>query len=300
MLPVTSRRFLQFAPLLFVILWSTGFVLARLTVGHVEPISFLAYRFPLAGLLLLVFSPLFKVAWLDRGQAVHAMVAGVFLHAGYLAPIYWAVAHGLPAGVSALIVGLQPLLTAFLAALMLQEKIHPRHWLSLLIGAAGVGLVLQPKFSFVMLGGITPLTAGLGLLGCISVSLGAVYQKRFASNLPLVASVIWQYVGASAVVICLALWLEDLKFDGSLQAWFGLGWAVVGLSLISIFLLLTMIREGSVAKVSTLIFLVPGVSALMTYGLFDEQLTVLQIIGMVVCAGAVLIVSRTKSEPVST
>lgn len=291
----SSSLFPKVAPLVFVVLWATGFVLARLTVGHVEPISFLAYRFPAAGLLLLVLTPFLKVTWLQPRDALHAMVVGVLIHAGYLAPIYWAVAHGLPGGVSALIVGLQPLITAFLAALVLKEVVTSRHWLALLVGIFGVALVLSPKFSFESLGGITPLTAGLALFGCLSVASGTVYQKRFASNLPLVASVIWQYVGAGLVVVALAAWLENFRFDQSPQAWFAIIWSVVVISLGAIFMLMRLIREGSVAKVSALIFLVPGVASLMTFVLFDEKLGPIQMLGMALCAGAVLIINRQQA-----
>ncbi len=287
-----SSLFLKVAPLVFVVLWATGFVLARLTVGHVEPISFLAYRFPAAGLLLLALSPFLKVKWLKPRDALHAMLVGVLIHAGYLAPIYWAVAHGLPGGVSALIVGLQPLITAFLAALVLKEVVTLRHWVALLVGIFGVALVLSPKFSLASIGGITPLTAGMALFGCLSVASGTVYQKRFASNLPLVPSVFWQYVGAGLVVVALAAWLEEFKFDQSPQAWFAMVWSVLVISLGAIFMLMRLIREGSVAKVSTLIFLVPGVASLMTFVLFDEKLGPIQILGMALCGGAVLIINR--------
>ena len=288
----TSSLIARVAPLIFVVLWSTGFVLTRLTVGHVEPISFLAYRFPLAVLLLVVLSPFLNLKGMSKKNMLHCMVAGAFIHAGYLAPIYWAVAHGLPAGVSALIVGLQPLLTAFLAALVLKEVITPRHWLALGVGLVGVALVLQPKFSFATLGGITPLTSGLGLLGCCSVAFGTVYQKRFATGLPLLTSVIWQYVGASLVVLVLAWLLEGFGFDQSPQAWFALMWAVVVISLGAFFMLMILLRDGSVAKVSTLIFLVPGTSALMTYVFFGEQLGLIQMLGIAVCSAAVVIVNR--------
>ena len=295
-MPQASSVFSKIAPLVFVLLWATGFVLARLTVGHVEPISFLAYRFPFAALLLLLLSPFLKLTWLKPREALHAMVAGVLLHALYLAPIYWAVAHGLPGGVSALIVGLQPLITAFLAALVLKEIVTMRHWLALLVGITGVTLVLWPKFSFAMLGGITPLTAGLGLLGCLGVSCGTIYQKRFAGNLPLVASVLWQYAGASLVVVALAALLEDFKFDQSPQAWLAIFWSIFVISLGAVFMLMMLIRDGSVAKVSTLIFLVPGVAAVMTYLLFDEQLEFIQVLGMALSAAAVLIVNRMWAQ----
>ncbi len=285
------------APVIFVVLWATGFVVARLSAGHVEPVSFLAFRFPIAGTLLLVIGLLSGAPWPKGKDILHAGTAGAFIHAGYLGPIYWAVAHGMPAGVSALIVGLQPLITAFLAVPILAEAITRKHWFGLIIGVAGVALVLSPKFSMAVLGGITPVTVAACLLGTVCVSFGTVYQKKFASHLPLLTSMVWQYFGASIVVIVIAALFEDFGFDGSFQAWLALGWAVFVISLGAIVLLMLLIREGAVSKVSGLIFLVPAVSALTTYFVFDEKLSLLQICGMAVCAGAVLIVSRSAPRP---
>jgi drug/metabolite transporter (DMT)-like permease len=285
------------APTVFVVLWSTGFVVARLTAGHVEPVSFLAFRFPLAGLALGAIALYMRTAWPGRRDALHAAIAGMFLHAGYLAPIYWAVAHGMPGGVSALIVGLQPLITAFLAGLVLKDIIRPAHWWGLLLGMLGVGLVLAPKFSMAIIGGITPVTAGWCVFGTFAVAMGTIYQKRFLGHLPLVTSMVWQYVGASLAVVIVAALTESFHFDGSFQAWFGLLWSIVVLSLAAIFLLLMLIRDGVVAKVSSLIFLVPGVSATMTFLIFNERLNPIQILGMAVCAAAVMIVNRSAKRP---
>jgi drug/metabolite transporter (DMT)-like permease len=292
---VRSPFLISLAPAVFVVLWATGFVVARLSAGHVEPVSFLAYRFPIAGTLLLVIAVLSRAEWPKGKDIVHTSVAGAFLHAGYLAPIYWAVANGMPAGVSALIVGLQPLITAFLAVPILAESISRKHWLGLVVGIIGVGLVLSPKFSVALLGGITPVTALACLVGTFCAAFGTVYQKRYASHLPLLTSIIWQYFGASVVVITLALMFEHFGFDGSKQAWLALGWAVLVISLGAIFLLMMLIRGGAVSKVSSLIFLVPAVSAFTTFLVFDEKLTVVQMLGMAVCAGAVLIVNRSKA-----
>jgi drug/metabolite transporter (DMT)-like permease len=292
-----SLRFpslISLAPAVFVVLWATGFVVARLSAGHVEPVSFLALRFPIACLLLLVIALLNGAAWPKGKDILHTGFAGALLHAGYLAPIYWAVANGMPGGVSALIVGLQPLITAFLAAPILAEAIGRKHWLGLVVGVLGVGLVLSPKFSMATLGGITPLTVLACLFGTVSVALGTVYQKKFASHLPLLTSMVWQYFGASVVVVAIALAFEGFGFDGSFQAWFALAWAVLVLSFAAIILLMMLIRQGAVSKVSGLIFLVPAVSAMMTFLLFNETLTWLQVFGMAVCAAAVLIVNRSK------
>ena len=284
--------FIATMPMVFVVLWATGFVVARLSAGHVAPLWFLALRFPLALIFMLVVAVQQKAKWPNPTQAVHAMIAGVFLHGFYLASNYWAVAHGLPGGVAALIVGLQPLITAFMASMVLGERVSLRHWLGLGVGLVGIALVLSPKLQFSHTGGITPVTAGATFLGAVSIAFGTVYQKRFATGIDLATGGVYQYLGATLVVLMLAIFTEDFFFDHSVQAWVALAWSVIVLSIIAINLLMIMIREGAVSRVSSLIFLVPGVAALMTYVLFGESLNLVQILGMVVCAGAVLTVTR--------
>jgi len=237
-----------------------------------------------------------RAPWPNATGAFHAAVAGALLHALYLAPIYWAVANGLPAGVSALIVGLQPLLTTFIAAAMLNEKTSARHWLGLLIGVIGIGLVLAPKLSFALMGGITPFTSGLAVLGAISISFGTVYQKKYATGVALATGGTWQYLGASLVVLIASLALNDFMFDASWQAWGALAWAVIVLSILAILLLMMLIREGEVSRVSSVIYLVPAVASLMTYILFGETLSLIQILGMALCGAAVLVVMKAKVE----
>jgi drug/metabolite transporter (DMT)-like permease len=288
------------APATFVVLWATGFVVAKLSAGHVAPVWFLGIRFPIACLFMLGLAIFQKAQWPDAKHATHAAIAGAFLHAGYLGPVYWAVANGLPAGVSALIVGLQPLLTTFIAAAMLGEKTNARHWLGLMIGILGIGLVLAPKLSFALLGGITPFTSALAVLGAISISFGTVYQKKFATGVPLATGGVWQYVGASLVTLLASFALGDFMFDHSWQAWGALAWAVIILSIIAILLLMVLIREGEVSRVSSVIYLVPAVASLSTYLLFNETLTLIQILGMALCAAAVLVVMKAKSNVAST
>lgn len=284
------------APALFVVLWATGFVVAKLSAGHVAPVWFLGLRFPIACLFMLGVALYQQAVWPDATHAFHASIAGVFMHGGYLAPIYWAVAHGLPAGVSALIVGLQPLMTAFLAAWILGERIHAKHWLGLLVGLIGIAFVISPKLHFAGVEGITPLTVSLAFFGALCISFGTVYQKRFATGIALATGGTWQYVGGSLVVLVSAYFVEDFFFDNSQQAWWALGWAVIVLSIIAITLMMILIREGAVSKVSSLIFLVPAVAALMTYILFGETLSWIQILGMAICAAAVLIVNGATTK----
>jgi drug/metabolite transporter (DMT)-like permease len=292
--PAATRLLIAAAPLLFVFMWATGFIVARYSAPHASPFAFLSIRFPIAGVLFALIALSIRAPWPGARSAAHAAVAGAFLHGGYLGPVYWAVAHGMPAGVSALIVGLQPLMTAILAARLVGEPISLRHWLGLVIGIVGVALVVSPRLQGGLTGGITPLTVAVNVAGALSISFGTVYQKRFATALNLASGGAWQYVGATLVVLAAALLTEDMRFDGTFEAWFALTWSVVVLSLGAITLLMLLIRLGDVGRVASLIFLVPGVSALMAYGLFGETLTLVQILGMAVCAAAVLIVTRSR------
>ncbi len=296
--PKPAPDWIRAAPALFVLMWATGFVVARLSAPHVEPLTFLALRFPIAGALFAVIAGYLRAPWPGPRLALHAMVAGAFLHGAYLGPVYWAVAHGMPAGVAALIVGLQPLITAILAHFMVGESIGWRHWMGLATGIAGVALVVAPRLNLAALGGITPITTAATLIGAFGISFGTVYQKRFATGLNLASGGAWQYFGASLVVGLGAALTENFGFDGSIDAWVALAWSVIVLSLGAITLLMLLIRHGEVSRVSGLIFLVPAVAAAMTYLLFGETLAPVQILGMAVCAGAVLIVTRSPARRV--
>jgi drug/metabolite transporter (DMT)-like permease len=291
-----SRLLIAAAPSVFVVLWGSGFVVARLSAPHVDPFTFLAIRFPIAAAILAVIAGLAGAPWPGGRLAVHAAIAGILMHTLYLAPVYWSVAHGMPAGVAALIIGLQPLLTALMAGAMVQEPISLRHWLGLLIGILGVALVVLPKLSPGLLGGITPVTTLVTLVGAIGISLGTVYQKKFATGLHIASGGVWQYLGAGLTSAMLALAFEDLRFDGTVNAWLALAWSVVVLSLGAITLLMMLIRQGAVAQVASLIYLVPAVAAMMAYVLYDETLTATQLVGMAVCAAGVLIVNRQPSR----
>lgn len=298
MLPAMPVRFTRLivtaAPALFVVMWATGFIAARLAAPHVEPFTFLAIRFPIAAALFALIAITVKAPWPTPRLALHAGVTGALIHAVYLSTIFWAVAHGLPAGVSALIVGLQPLLTAFMASGFVGEEIAPRHWFGLIVGLIGVGLVISPKLSLATIDGITPATTLACLGGTAAIAFGTVYQKRFATGLHIASGGVWQYIGASLVMFVAVALFEEGHFDGTFNAWFALAWSVLVLSLGAISLLMLLIRQGEVAKVSSLMFLVPAVVALMAYGLFDETLNLVQILGMAVCAAAVIIVNRRR------
>ncbi|MFO0993195.1 MAG: EamA family transporter [Hyphomicrobiales bacterium] len=280
------------APLLFVFMWATGFIVARLAAPHADPMWFLALRFGISCLILTAIALITGSRWPRPVQTRDAMVAGALIHGGYLGPVYWAVAHGMPAGVSALIVGLQPLLTSFFAALLIGEAIGRRQWQGLIVGLAGIALVVSPKLTLAALGGITPLTILVTILGAVSISFGTVYQKRHGAALDLAAGGAWQYAGGTIVTFLGTLLFGRFRFDATLEAWTALVWSVLVLSLGAITLLMLLIRHGSVSRVSGLIFLVPAVAAAMAYLLFDETLSAVQIAGMALCGAAVFLVTR--------
>ncbi|MGE3876808.1 MAG: DMT family transporter [Parvibaculaceae bacterium] len=274
------------------VIWATGFIVARLSAPHVEPLTFLTVRFGIAGLVLAALAFVFEARWPDMRAAFHAAIAGTMLHGFYLGACYWAVAQGLPAGIAALIAGLQPILTAILAGKLLGERITMRHWLGLMVALAGVALVLAPKLDLHSTRGITPVTVLAMVFGAVSITLGSIYQKRHVTDVGLLPGTAWQYAGGFIVVSLGALLSERFRFDATPDAWIALGWSVIVLSIGGILLLMALIRHGDVAKVSALVFLVPAVAVLMAWLLFGETLTLIQIAGMLVCAMGVLIVTR--------
>ena len=282
------------APFLFVLMWATGFIVARLVAPHADPWAFLAFRFGISGVILAVIAFVMRSDWPSPGVAGHSLIAGALIHGGYLGPVYWAVAHGMPAGVSALIVGLQPFLTAIFAALVIGEAIGRRQWQGLAVGIAGIALVVSPRLTLAALGGITPLTIIVTIIGAVSISFGTVYQKRHAALLDLATGGAWQYAGGTLVSFLGIVFFGAFRFDGSAAAWGGLAWSVIVLSLGAITLLMLLIRHGSMARVSSLIFLVPAAAAIMAYLLFDETLSAVQIAGMALCGAAVFLVTRSS------
>ncbi len=279
-------------PLLFVSIWATGFIVARLVAPHVDPLTFLAYRFVLSASAFAIIAAAVRAAW-PRGVRGwrDALVAGVLIQGIYLGGVFWSVRHGLPAGISALITGLQPLLTALLAFPLLGERVGVRRWAGIGLGFAGALLVLQPQLiagSSSLL--IAPLLAcGAGM---VAITLGTIWQKRTASTADLRTNAAVQFSGAALVTIPAAALTESGHFDGTWQAWTGLAWAVCGLSLGAISLLLILIKRGAVAGVASLFYLVPPVVAVLAFALFGEQLSALQVAGMAVAATGVAVASR--------
>ncbi len=278
-------------PFLFVAIWATGFLTARLVASHVDPLSFLGWRFVLSALVFTGIAVAVRAPWPRDAMAWrNALVAGVLMQGIYLSSVFWAVNHGVPAGIAALITGLQPLLTAMLAFPLLGERVTLRRWAGIMLGFAGALLVLHPQLRAA--GGLllTPLLAcGVGMVG---ITLGTIWQKRHGGTADLRTGAATQFIGAAIIGVPLALLTEQGRFDGSWQAFAGLGWAVLGLSVGATTLLLLLIRRGAVAGVASLFYLVPPVVALAAFALFGEHLSVLQVTGMGVATAGVAIASR--------
>ncbi|KMO42921.1 peptide ABC transporter ATP-binding protein [Methylobacterium tarhaniae] len=281
----------RLAPGLFVLIWATGFIVARLIAPHAEPLTFLSVRFGLTAIVLTGLAFAVGARWPRGWQGWRdAMVAGILIHGLYLDAVFWAVHRGLPAGIAALVASLQPLLTAAVAGPLLGERVSARRWLGIAVGFVGAGLVMAPRIGAA--GGIPPEALAVCFCGTIAITLGTLWQKRTAAAVDLRTNAAVQFVGAGLLTLPLALLTERGEFDLSVPLLLGLAWAVFGLSVGGILILLGLIRRGAVAGVAALFYLVPPVSAAMAFGLFGETLAPIQLLGMVVAVAGVGLASR--------
>lgn len=278
------------APPLFVVIWATGFIVARIISPYAEPLTFLLVRYLLALMVLGIIIGLARAPWPRTGREwSNGLIAGVLLHGFYLGGVFWAVKDGLPAGIMALIAGLQPLATALLSKPLLGERVSPRRWIGIALGFLGAALVILPKLGE---GGMPPAALAVGLFAMISITCGTIWQKRTGSRGDLRVNAAIQYMGAALVTVPMVLLTEQGRMDWTLPLIGGLAWAVLGLSIGAIGLLLYLIRHGAVVGVATLLYLVPPVAALMAFVLFGETLSLIQILGMGFAALGVAIASR--------
>ena len=284
------------APFVFVFLWSTGFIGARLTMPHAEPMTFLTLRFGVAALIMFALSVALGTRWPpDRRTAVHAMVAGLLIHAVYLGGVFVAVRSGLEAGAAALIVGAQPILTAALSGPVLGESVTRRKWLGLALGAAGVVIFVGEKLG---LGVGTPASVAFCVLALVGISVGTVYQKRYVSGVSIVSSAAIQYAVSGIACLWFALTFEHGAVEWSGRFVFGFLWLTLVLSIGAVSLLYALIRTGEAANVASLFFLVPPCAALIAWLLFGETLGPFAMGGMVLVAvGVALVNTGARKAP---
>jgi drug/metabolite transporter (DMT)-like permease len=282
-------------PALFVFLWSTGFIGAKLGLPYAGPLTFLALRFALAAALLLLLALATRAPWpVHWVELANYAVAGLLVHGLYLGGVYVGISLGVEAGVSALIVSLQPLLVALFAGLVLGEQVARHQWLGLALSLAGVVLILARKLGHGL--GDAP-----GVLACLvallGITLGTIYQKRHCAGMDLRTGNVIQFAAAGLGTGLVALLVEDNRVTWSGEFVFALLWLVLVLSLGAISLFYVLIRRGAASRVASLFFLVPPCTALLAWPLFGETLGPLALLGMALTVAGVALASRPAPAP---
>jgi drug/metabolite transporter (DMT)-like permease len=279
-------------PFVFVVIWSTGFVVAKFGLPYAPPLTFLLLRFLGVLLVLLPLVWIMRAPW-PRGKALHIAVAGVLVQAGYLGGVWCAIKLGMPAGLSALIVGMQPILTAF-AAPLIGEKVRGKQWLGLFFGICGVGLVVVNKIS---LTGLTWHSIALCLLALVTITVGTLYQKHYCPQFDLRTGTIIQFAASIIVLLPLAILFEHLTPGLQTVQWTprfigALLWSVLALSIGAIFLLFALIRKSAATSVTSLLYLTPPTTALMAWAMFGEAFSLIGIAGMLLAVVGVFFVVK--------
>lgn len=284
-------RFIALLPAVtFVCLWSTGFIGGRLGTPHADPLTFLWIRFAIAAVLLAGLALMSGSAWPRGKAALHLAVSGLLVHGAYLGGIFVALSLGVSAGLTALVAGLQPLLTGAMSGWLLGVPVRPLQWAGLALGLVGVVLVLWEKLTTQT--GVPLVGLLLAFLALLAITFGTLYQKRFVPPGDLRSGTAWQYAVCTLVYALLVPWLEPMRVNWTGEFIFALAWLVLVLSVGAILLFFTLIRRGSAAGVASLMYLVPPLTALVAWALFDEQLGPLALLGMAVTAAAVALVNR--------
>lgn len=292
-----TPKYLRFVPAIFVLLWSTGWLAARAAMPYSEPLTFLSARYALAAVVLAIICSAMQVEWPRSWKAIgHALMSGVFLHAMYFAGVWWSVMHGLPVAISGLITALQPILTALLAPVLVGETITRRQWAGVLLGLAGIAMVLSPALAAIPPGKLETILVPLAVnvMGMIGATLGTFYQKRFVTTGDLRVVTALQNVGALLATLPFAMATETMRIEWNLQIVLTMAWVVLGMSIGAVFLLLLLIRHGAVSRAAALIYLMPPMVALQAMLLLGETLSPLQMVGMCVTACGVALAVRAS------
>ena len=277
------RKFEEFAvfsaPAVFVVFWASGFVGAKYGLRYAEPLTFLAIRMAAAVLLLGILIALTRPKWPDAAGVRHSAATGLMVHGLYLGGVFVAIGHGLSAGLAALFVSLQPILTSTIATRWLGERVVARQWFGLALGLIGVYLVLHDKTAS---GGATPFAFLAVTIGLLGITVGTLYQKRFGGGIDWRPALSVQYATAGVLFILAAFVFETRVVHWTPQFLFALGWLVLVLSFGAIWLLYFLIRRAAATRVVSLFYLTPPVTALMAWLLFGERLAPLALLGITV------------------
>ena len=279
----------RLTPLLFVLLWSTGFIGAKFGLPYAEPLTFLVSRYVLVIVLMSVLALAMRAPWpASPREALHIGVTGLLVQALYLGGVFMSIHRGLPAGISALVVGMQPLLTAALAGALLGERVSARQWAGLALGFGGVALVVGSKANVDGVDGgalIHMLVPALAAL--LGITAGTLYQKRFCPRFDLRTGSVMQFLPSLVLTLLVASQTETMQIRWTGDFVFALGWLVLVLSIGAISLLNLLIRSGSAVNVASLFYLTPPTTALIAWAMFDEKLSALAIAGMAIAVSGV-------------
>ena len=289
-MPTHLTRFvIASAPILFVLLWSTGFIGARYGMPYIEPLTFLMVRMALVVPVMGAIALAMGARWPNPAEIGHSLVAGSLVHGIYLGGVFIAISQGVPAGVSALIAGLQPILTSTIATRFMGERVTGAQWVGLVLGFVGVLLVLHDR-SIIMAG--SPLGWIASLVSLLGITLGTLYQKRFCGAIDWRAGNTVQYAGAVVLFTLGAFAFETRTIQWTGELIFAIAWLVFVLSVAAVALMYWLIRRAAATGFASLFYLVPAVTALIAYLLFGEKLDPLSIAGMGLCAAGVVLASR--------
>jgi len=288
-----TRLAIATAPALFVLLWSTGFIGARYGLPYIEPLTFLAVRMAFVVLIMAALAKIADVQRPDAAEVGHSLVAGSLVHGLYLGGVFTAISQGVPAGISALIPGLQPIVTATIANRFMGERVTPVQWIGLALGLVGVLLVLHDR-SIVVAGSVLGWVASF--LSLIGITLGTLYQKRYCGRIDWRAGNLIQYIGAAVLFTLGAFAFETREIRWSGELIFAMAWLVLVLSIAAVGLMYWLIRRSAATGFASLFYLVPAVTAFFAFILFGERLDALSILGMVICAGGVVLTNRGAAK----
>ncbi|MBQ0755686.1 MAG: EamA family transporter [Amphritea sp.] len=292
---MSHSRFARLVPLFFVLLWSTGFIGAKYALPYIEPFYLLFIRMLLTLAVFMGLALLYRSPWPSLRQGGHQAVVGFLVHACYLGGVFAAIKWQMPAGITAIIVGLQPLLTALIGWQWLGERLRSLQWFGLLLGLLGViAILLSGQNSETLI--IRPEAIVAALLALVGISLGTLYQKRFGGQVDLLTGSIWQYLATAVVMGVLAFFFEERQIEWNLTLVLALGWLVFGLSISAILLLMFMIREGEAARVASYFYLVPPVTTLEAWILFGESLNWVQVAAIMVTVCGVYLVLKPRRK----
>lgn len=277
------------APVLFIFIWSTGFIVARALVPHGAPELILALRMAATTVLLAGAALHARQAW-PRGRRLGLhLAAGAMLHGFYLTFSWWAVSHGMPAGIMSLLGSLQPLMVAVASVVLLGDRLPGRAWGGLAIAIIGVGCVLAPALERSGTGGIGLLPAAAGMIAVLGMAGGTLIQRGAIAGDGIAVSGAAQNLGGALVAIAATLIVGDYRWDGAPILWIGLGWSVLGLSAAGLSLLVWLVRHQGATRMSMLLLLVPPLAAIEAWLLFGERLGPVQLVGFALALGGVLL-----------